>query len=88
VLEGEDPQPDRRAQSSDERGNPGRGEARVEERGPAIEGGTGTLQHQQHRREERRFFVVKTLQESRHQAGDHRDRRQVVSRIQPADQTL
>ena len=88
VLEREQAEPDRRAERAEHGRDPGRGEARLEERGAAIERPAAPATGHQHARQEDGLLVVEPFQQRRDDADADRRGRQVVRGIEPPRQAL
>ena len=88
VLEGKQAEPKRRSQSARQRRQPAGREARIEERGPPVEGRAGPAQCKQHEQQQRGLFVVEALEERRRHAHHDERRREVVGGVEPASEAL
>ena len=88
VLEGEEAEPDRRAQRTGDGDDPGRRESRVEQRGSTIERRPRSPEDEEDRDEEGRLLVVRTLEQRRRDPDDHGDDGEDVGGVEPPREPL
>jgi len=88
VLVGEQPEPERGAERRRNGGEPAGGEARVEERGPPVEGRPRAHEQRQKQRQKQRLLVVRPLEQRRGDAERDARRGHVVGGVEPPREPL